>query len=481
MKSEKKQKKIKKLKNINITLWRSFSLFALLIIVLLAVISYVVVGSAVFDQARNSMRYLGDEVVSNIERVNQPELAPLLDVYIRNTAEKEDADIYILSQEGDIWLPYDAEAPENLEGVVELIRDRMQNIEPGNALIFKSDDSLNYVTRVNYGGGSYLLIEVRLTLVNSTVKTLQTYIVVASLIILVVAFIISYSIAQKLSDPLKSLSATASQLAKGNYDVRFASADYEEIAQLSDTLNYAKDEIKKSETFQKELLANVSHDLKTPLTMIKAYASMIQEISGDNPEKRNQHLQVIIDETDRLAGLVNDVLNVSKISSDIDKINKKVFNLTEFLYGILEKFNYLQETQGYTFMIDIDADLYTCADEEKIGQVIYNLLSNAVNYTGEDKTVYISLKDDPIAARIKFSVRDTGAGIAEEDIPVIWDRFYRVKEDHPRPVKGTGLGLNIVKTILTKHTFDFGVDSKKGEGSTFWIDFPEISSTIDPQ
>ena len=118
------------------------------------------------------------------------------------------------------------------------------------------------------------------------------------------------------------------------------------------------------------MLANVSHDLKTPLTMIKAYASMIREISGNNPEKRDKHLQVIIDEADRLTGLVNDVLNVSKLTSNLDEIKFKVFNLTEYLYGIINKFEYLQETQGYTFMVDIDPNLYTRADEEKIGQVI---------------------------------------------------------------------------------------------------------------
>ena len=127
-------------------------------------------------------------------------------------------------------------------------------------------------------------------------------------------------------------------------------------------------------------------------------------------------------------------------------------------------------------MLDIDRDLYTRADAEKISQVIYNLLGNAANYTGADKTVYISLKENIEEKRIKFSVRDTGKGIKEEDLKEIWNRFYRVKENHNRPVKGTGLGLNIVKAILENHSFDFGVDSKVNGGSTFWVDFPEVPS-----
>ena len=213
--------------------------------------------------------------------------------------------------------------------------------------------------------------------------------------------------------------------------------------------------------------------------MIKAYASMVKEISGDDPGKRNKHLQVIIDESDRLTGLVNDILNASKVSAGLSELNKKVFNLTDFIYGIMNKFDYLQETAGYKFYVDIDPNLYTLADEEKIYQVIYNLVSNAVNYTGADKCVYVSLKDCPEQSRIKFAVRDTGQGISDEEKEHIWDRYYRSKDAHARPVKGTGLGLNIVKIILQAHNFNFGVNSKEGEGSTFYVDFPEVSSTPD--
>ena len=156
-----------------------------------------------------------------------------------------------------------------------------------------------------------------------------------------------------------------------------------------------------------------------------------------------------------------------------------VFNLTEFLYGFINKFEYLQETQGYKLMVDVGANLYTRADEEKIGQVIYNLLGNAVNYTGEDKTVYITLKSNLSGDRIKLTIKDTGRGISKDEISDIWDRYYRLKETHSRPVKGTGLGLNIVKVILQNHSFDFGVNSEPGKGSEFWVDFPSVPAEIE--
>ena len=233
-----------------------------------------------------------------------------------------------------------------------------------------------------------------------------------------------------------------------------------------------------TERIRREWISHITHDLKTPLTMIKAYASMIKEISGDDKVKREKHLQVIIDEADRLTGLVNDVLSVSKLQSNIAAVNTKVFNLTELVYGIINKFGYLQESQGYTLMVDIDANTYTRADAEKISQVIYNLLGNAANYTGPDKTVYISLKTSMDGKRVKFSVRDTGKGIEKSELSEIWNRYYRVKENHTRPVKGTGLGLNIVKAILENHSFDYGVESEVGKGSTFWVDFPSIPPEI---
>jgi signal transduction histidine kinase len=136
----------------------------------------------------------------------------------------------------------------------------------------------------------------------------------------------------------------------------------------------------------------------------------------------------------------------------------------------LARFDYLKDAQGYRFITDIDEDIFVAADEMKIGQALYNLIGNDVNYTGEDKCVYVRLKRE--ADVVRFSVVDTGAGIQSEDIATIWERYYRSGETHKRPVGGTGLGLSIVKTVLEKHGFLYGVESEKGKGSTFYVVFP---------
>ena len=456
-------------------MWGYFCLLAFILVLLVELVFYIVVAGTFEDKACERVDDFCAEAVHEIE-VNPNGLNKSIFRY-RN----EGVNVFLIDEGGKIILPAQI---DGLTGTV-IDGDFMNTIKTrigadGMADVFHYGSDIMKAQKVGYmGEGAYVLVTYSLTIVHGTVKTLQIYLIIVGVIVLLGSLLVTYAFSQKLTRGLKSMSDTAVKLAEGDYTVKFTNADYTEMAQLSDTLNYVRDEVKKSEDFRREILANVSHDLKTPLTMIKAYASMIKEISGDNKEKREKHLQVIIDEADRLTGLVNDVLSVSKLQSNIEEINFKVFNLTELVYGIINRFGYLQESQGYNLMVDIDKDLYTRADEEKISQVIYNLLGNAANYTGKDKTVYISLKADLGGKRIKFSVRDTGKGISKEALPEIWDRYYRVKENHQRPVKGTGLGLNIVKVILQNHAFDFGVDSAIGEGSTFWVDFPAVPSEVE--
>jgi signal transduction histidine kinase len=472
------KKNQKKLNNINVILWRYFALFALVLIVIVGIVCYGVLGSAFSSQARDRVKSIGEDLTQYIDqpRVTTSELYDKMWHYQLS----DGVDVFLINYDGDVILPTNAATSDSWTEIVENMKSSLGDWARDKAVVYSTSDTLNFASCVVFGNGrNYLLVRYPLSITNSAVHTMQLYIIIIAVVAIIIAFLVSYTVSQKLSRPIKNISSTATRMAKGDYSVQFTSMEYQEIAQLSDTLNYLKDEIKKSDDFQKELLANVSHDFKTPLTMIKAYASMVKEISGNDPEKRDKHLQVIIDESDRLTGLVNDVLSASKISAGLEQLNKKVFNLTEYLYSIINKFDYLQETQGYKIIVDIDPNLYTLADEEKIGQVIYNLLSNAINYTGEDKKIYISLKDSPQDNRIKFSVRDTGKGISEDELKNIWDRYYRSTDAHLRPVKGTGLGLNIVKVILQSHAFDFGVNSKLDEGSTFYVDFPAVSSKPD--
>ena len=234
-------------------------------------------------------------------------------------------------------------------------------------------------------------------------------------------------------------------------------------------LNDAEKEIRKVSDLRKDLIANISHDLRTPLTMVKAYAEMIRDLSGDNPKKRGEHIQVIIDEADRLSNLVNSLLELSKLESGNLELNLSTFSITEKIEDCMKRYTLMIEQNEYDIKFIPDEDRKITADMEKLDQVIYNFINNAINYTGEEKIIRIKQINKPDTVRIE--VTDNGVGIDPELLPKVFDRYYRDKKTQ-RDVVGTGLGLSICKEILKLHDFAFGVSSKENEGSTFWFEAP---------
>lgn len=332
-----------------------------------------------------------------------------------------------------------------------------------------------YAQNSNTNKGAYIFVLSQLQPIDSVIAVIQSQFVLITLIALLMAAVIAYVIARRFSKPVEKLTSSARELALGNTNVDFECEEaFFEISDLSKALNYASAELNKSAEFRRELMANVSHDLRTPLTMIKMYAEMIRDISGDNKEKREKGLQIIIDETDRLSLLVNDILELSKIENTQLNFDIKAFDICKTITSVLERFSVMVQ-KGYSFDLEAPEQVYVLGDEARIEQVIYNLLSNAINYTGEDLKVKIRITKKFDCAKIE--IIDSGEGISQEDLANIWDRYYRSKT-HIRSQIGTGLGLSIVKTILIAHNADFGIESTIGVGSDFWFELklPENSS-----
>lgn len=317
----------------------------------------------------------------------------------------------------------------------------------------------------------YILINSPLVPVGSTLSIFKKQLFTILVFLLILSTIISYFMAKRISEPISKLTKAAEQMASGNYNVKFDGKGYAEIQRLSNTLTYAGQQISKVDSMQRDLIANVSHDLRTPLTMLKAYAEMIRDLSGDDPIKRNEHLEVIIDETDRLALLVNDMLDLSKLEDGNQQLNYSEFNISDLLSDIIGRYKKLSEKNNYFINFESDEDRIVKCDIIKIQQVIYNLINNAINYTGEDKQVFVKQINKSDCVRIE--VTDTGEGISADKIKLIFEKYYR-SENHKREVVGTGLGLSIVKAILKKHKYNFGVFSSEGNGSTFWFEIKDV-------
>ena len=346
--------------------------------------------------------------------------------------------------------------PEN-----EMTKEQFrQNI--GNELA----ESVIYVRIIEVDGQEeVVMINSVLTPVDATVTTLKAQLRIITVIIVIIAFILAAATAKSTSRSIIKLNDGAKKLAAGDYSVKFDADDYMEVAELSATLNYAAKELGKADSLQKELIANVSHDLRTPLTMIKGYAEVMRDIPGENTP---ENVQVIIEETERLTGLVNDMLDISKLKAGTISIQPEEYNFTESIRHVLERYNKLREVEGYTIDFVYDDEVSVYADEQKMYQVLYNLVNNAINYTGEDKKVTVIQK--VIGNTLRIEVVDTGDGVKQEDIPYVWDRYYKDKTTHKRALQGTGLGLSIVKNVLELHGAKYGVSSITGQGATFWFE-----------
>ena len=196
--------------------------------------------------------------------------------------------------------------------------------------------------------------------------------------------------------------------------------------------------------------------------MIKGYGEVMRDLPGENTP---ENVQIIIDEAGRLNDLVNDLLDLSRLEAGVIRLEKERFNLTESIRAILTRYDKLAD---YRFPFTAEEEVYVLADKLKISQVVYNLVNNAVNYAGEDKTV--SLRQETAGERVRVLVSDTGEGIPADKLQDIWERYYKVDREHRRTQVGTGLGLSIVKNVLDLHGGAYGVISEQGKGSTFWFE-----------
>ena len=282
-----------------------------------------------------------------------------------------------------------------------------------------------------------------------------------------IAIIISIFLSSKITEPITKITKKAKKLGSGDTEVTFEESGIKEIDELSEALTQAQMEMVKTDELRRDLMANVSHDLKTPLTMIKAYAEMIRDISYKDHDKMNEHLGIIVDETDRLTVLVNDILDLSRMQSNADTLSIETFDLADNIKTIVNRYQIIKETEKYIINVEMPESIKIKADKKKINQVIYNLINNAINYTGKDKTVTVRVTKHKKYYLVE--IIDTGKGIKESEIPYIWNKYYKNDKNHQRNVVSTGLGLSIVKEILELHGYEYGVKSVLKKGSTFYF------------
>ena len=452
--------------NLKNTLLKYFILFSISILGLLWILQAILFQSFYKDQKINDVYYVSSKLkkIDNSSNFYQD---------ISNLAIDKNVCIEINNNNYDLLYQSNYIGKGcilNKETTYSYKFDFITNNKKEETYYIKNDkynnETIVYAVRLN--NNEFAFINTSIEPVDGIVLLIRKELIVITIMVLILSYIMAYYLSNNLSKPIKNMNDKARILATGNFDIEFLNdSKILEIEELSQSLNYAKDELSVMEEMKRDLLANVSHDLKTPLTLIKGTAEMLEDLHRDNPEKRSSDIQTITEEVDRLTNLVNDILDLSKMNSIQEELILEDFDLVVLIQNILKRYDVLKETEKYKFVFDYPKKtIIINADKKKIEQVIYNLINNAIQYTGDDNTIYI---DIIIEKEIIVKIRDTGKGIDKKEIPFIWDKYYKNKKKHKRNLVGTGLGLSIVKKILDQHHFSYGVESIKNQGTTFYF------------
>lgn len=329
-------------------------------------------------------------------------------------------------------------------------------------------DTIVYTKIVNAADySSIIMVSGNISPLNATTETLASQMRYIALFMIVAVAILTLLMYRHIAKPIIGITSNAKQLPQGKYTVDPKTNRYKEAADLNNTLVQAANDIQKADKAKRDLISNVSHDLRTPLTMIGGYGEMMIDLPE---EKTDENIQVIVDETKRLNALVNDLLDMSRLQDGRIILHKEVFDISALLKTQLQKYDVYRMQEGYTIESELLDTIYVNADKKRIEQVINNFLNNAVNYGGEAK--HIIVREIKKENTVRIEVQDFGEGIDPKDLDNIWDRYYKVDKEHVRVANGSGIGLNIVKQLLELHGVPYGVNSSKGKGSTFYFEMP---------
>ncbi len=291
-------------------------------------------------------------------------------------------------------------------------------------------------------------------------------IILVSLIAVLISVIAVYYTTTRLTRPFMEINEIVQKYSKGDYNVRIPISSIEEATQLAISFNTMADQLKDLEATRRSFVANVSHELRSPLTSMKGFLEAMQD-GTIGPDEYEKYIGIVLSETKRMAVMVNDLLDLARIESGKTALKLEIFDINELIRRTLITF----EARIYEHHMEVDVKFaqeqyYVEADSAQISQVLRNIIDNAVKYSPDDSKLRIATY--AMKREIYVSIQDNGQGIPEQDVPHVFDRFYKVEKAHtPSKQGGTGLGLSIVKRIIDQHNQTITLKSAKGKGSTF--------------
>lgn len=304
------------------------------------------------------------------------------------------------------------------------------------------------------GGAVFALLS--LNAVDTAARVLRSQLSLITLVLALAAIVLALILSRTLSRPILAATAAARSLAAGQYQTHLTVKGQDEIADLSTALNELGQQLQVTETLRRELIANVSHELRSPLTVIQGYAETVRDVTWPDEQKRSEQLTLIADEASRLTRVVGDILEYSKLQAGVRPPDSQVFAAGPILTSVQLRFELEAATRGLTFdSTGSDGDIRF--DPAQFEQVLTNLVANAINYADPDSVIRINVQ--PVGAKNRIEILNQGETIPADELAQIWDRYHRSVQVRDDRRLGTGLGLAIVRSILEQHGVAYGVES----------------------
>ncbi len=360
------------------------------------------------------------------------------------------------------------------------ILDDLAVILDGGTVLRKWQYSINLDSQVVFAGvpwkngesvqGAILLFSPVNNIVTSIVRIIMTVLLTGLFFIILSAFYIYYN-SKKISNPIKKMEQAAVLLAAGVNIEDMAVDSSDEVGKLAEAFNYMKRQLADTEKMRREFIANVSHDLRTPLTSINGLVEgMLEGIA--KPEDYNKYLMIIYDETNRLNRLTDDILQMAKLQSGGLILKTGQLNVAEVLESVRESTSSLAGEKDISLDMKCDVSLQLVADKDRLIQVLVNLIGNSVKYGVQGGRILVSAEGMP--SMVRFTVADNGIGIPEYELRFIFEKFYMVDKTRNTSQGSTGLGLNIAKIIVELHKGRIWAESEQGKGTKIIFEIPNV-------
>lgn len=462
--------------NIQRRLFLSFTAVIILVVILMEI--FVIFGiSEIFNQ--NMERIMADNldyaINSIVYRSDSLEINEILDPSFRQFFDNDQAQVQIIDRNGmvvfdslgvlyteEIIYPDITEAKSGYRGVWR------GSVDYSDENVMAMSTPINNSTNQNIG---ILRMVISTGKLDSLVIKAVSLFVFIGLLIIGVALLISMYFAKGIVEPLKDVSDVAMKIADGQLDVRSNVKTNDEIEQVSDSINHMADELIKRDQLKNDFISSVSHELRTPLTSIKGWAITIQSAGDMSKELRDEGLDIIVNETDRLSDMVEELLDFSRYTSGQVTLQKEKIDLESFLDDVVRQMKARILKEGHVFTVDLADNLGNLiVDKDRIRQVLINVFDNAIKFTEEPGQIALYARRNSLNQAL-ISVRDSGIGIGPEDIKRVKEKFYKgsLGKSH------TGLGLSISDEIIRLHGGELLIESEINQGTTITLVLNGIS------